>query len=99
MAKAHWLEFLPQMYRRMESDGTLMDELVQAQTATEEAIDRYKDQLMRLHPPPQTRDTVKLLQYQTWLQKTAEEVILPQFILMSPEMGVETELMEEDVNG
>ena len=85
MAKQHWKEFQPRMYRELEAKGTLMEELLNAQTQTLDAIDRYKDRLKGNHPPPQTTDTMALLQYQTWLQKTAEEVILPQYILLEPD--------------
>ena len=85
MAKDHWKEFQPRRYRELEANGTLLEELLSAQTQTLDAIERYKKSLKKGYPPPETTDTMKQIQYQNWLQKTAEEVILPQFILLEPD--------------
>ncbi len=74
MAERHWREFLPKMVRKLETKGTLMEALFEAQERTldeMEALTRELETEQKL-TPQQAHD-------QAW------EMIREKYILLSPE--------------
>ncbi len=73
MAKRHWQEFLPRMYRKLEMDGQLEEALWEAQETTLDEMETLTRKMEREGRTPEQAQTA------------AWELIREKYILLPPE--------------
>ncbi len=85
-ADRHLEEFLPQVRRELKQSGQLMNYLLNVQGDTLSALEAVRDQLKKQRPPPpKGGDHLQLVQYESWLKRTSEELVLQEFVLLPDE--------------
>ena len=85
-AERHLEEHLPKVYRELKKSGQLERYLLNVQQSTLSALESVRNQLKKQRPPPPPNsDHLELLQYESWLKRTSEEIVLPEFILLPDE--------------
>lgn len=89
MAMRHWEVYLPTMYQRLKSNGTLETKAIQAQENTIRLMEELEMQMMEASPQTE-RDILKRAAHAKMIQLRAEEVALQKYILLeaeNPDLG------------
>ena len=74
------------MYRELKQSGQLLSYLLDVEERTDEAVDQVRASLKKSKPlPKETTNFLEVLAYQNWLQRTSEELVLQEFILLPDE--------------
>ncbi len=82
-ADRHLEEFLPQVRRELKKKGELQSYLLNVQGDTLSALENVRNQLKEKRPPPKKgSDPLQLVQYESWLKRTSEELVLQEFVLL-----------------
>ncbi len=85
-ADRHLEEFLPEVRRELKQSGQLMNYLMNVQGDTLSALENVRGQLRKRRPPPKKgSDPLQLVQYESWLKRTSEELVLQEFVLLPDE--------------
>ncbi len=85
-ADRHLQEHLPQVRRELKKSGQLQSYLLNVQQSTLSALERVRDQLKEQRPPPpKGSDPLQLVQYESWLKRTSEELVLQEYVLLPDE--------------
>ena len=82
-ADRHLEEHLPQVRRELKKSGQLQSYLLNVQQSTLSALESVREQLREKRPPPKKgSDPLQLVQYESWLKRTSEELVLQEFVLL-----------------
>ncbi len=82
-ADRHLAEHLPQVRRELQKSGQLLNYLLNVQGDTLSALESVRGQLRKRRPPPKKgSDPLQLVQYESWLKRTSEELVLQEFVLL-----------------
>ncbi len=82
-ADRHLEEHLPQVRRELKKSGQLQSYLLNVQQSTVNALERVRSQLREQRPPPpKNSDHLQLVQYESWLKRTSEELVLQEYVLL-----------------
>ncbi len=82
-ADRHLEEFLPQVRRELKKSGQLQSYLLNVQQSTVNALERVRKQLREQRPPPPpSSDHLQHVQYESWLMRTSEELVLQEYVLL-----------------
>ncbi len=85
-ADRHLEEHLPQVRRELKKSGQLQSYLLDVEERTDEALDQVRGILKKSKPlPKETTNFLEVIAYQNWLQRTSEELVLQEFILLPDE--------------
>ncbi len=85
-AERHLEEHLPQVHRELKKSGQLQSYLLNVQGDTLSALEAVRNQLKKQRPPPpKNSDHLQLVQYESWLKRTSEELVLQEFVLLPDE--------------
>ncbi len=85
-ADRHLEEHLPQVRRELKKAGQLQSYLLNVQNDTLSALESVRNQLREQRPPPKKgSDPLQLVQYESWLKRTSEELVLQEFVLLPDE--------------
>ena len=85
-ADRHLEEHLPQVRRELKKSGQLQSYLLNVQQSTLSALESVRNQLRKQRPPPKKgSDPLQLVQYESWLMRTSEELVLPEYVLLPDE--------------
>ncbi|WP_036712402.1 TnpV protein [Paenibacillus ehimensis] len=71
----------PQRFLILQMQGQLMEKMHQVEQEAHEKMHTLTEQLLRLHPMPQTEDTLERTQHLNQIKSTAEELILSDIVL------------------
>jgi len=83
MADRHLEEHLPKVRRELKKKGELQSYLLNVQKSTVNALESVIDQLKKSRPPPsESSDHLQLIQYESWLERTSEELVLQEYVLL-----------------
>ena len=86
MAEKHLKEHLPKVYQELKQSGQLLSYLLDVEERTDEALDQVRASLKKSKPlPKETTNFLEVLAYQNWLQRTSEELVLQEFVLLPDE--------------
>ena len=86
LAEKHLKEHLPKVYQELKQSGQLLSYLLDVEERTDEAVDQVRASLKKSKPlPKETTNFLEVLAYQNWLQRTSEELVLQEFILLPDE--------------
>ena len=86
LAEKHLKEHLPKVRRELKQSGQLQSYLLNVQNDTLSALESVRNQLREQRPPPpKNSDHLELVQYESWLKRTSEELVLPEFVLLPDE--------------
>jgi exonuclease VII large subunit len=81
MALNHLKNYHPQRFQILQMEGNLMKKMQQVEQEALERMEQLTDQLLLLHPIPQTDDTLKRAQHLNQIKSTVEELVLNDIIL------------------
>ena len=83
LAEKHLKEHLPKVRRELKKKGELQSYLLNVQKSTVNALESVRDQLKKNRlPPPESSDHLQLIQYESWLERTSEELVLQEYVLL-----------------
>ncbi len=86
LAEKHLKEHQPKVYRELKQSGQLLSYLLDVEERTDEAVDQVRASLKKSKPlPKETTIFLEILAYQNWLQRTSEELVLQEYILLPDE--------------
>ena len=82
-ADRHLEEHLPKVHRELKKSGQLESYLLNVQKSTVNALESVRSQLKKQRPPaPESSDHLQLIQYESWLERTSEELVLQEYVLL-----------------
>ena len=83
LAEKHLKEHLPKVYQELKQSGQLLSYLLDVEERTDEAVDQVRASLKKSKPlPKETTNFLEVLAYQNWLQRTSEELVLQEYVLL-----------------
>jgi hypothetical protein len=88
LAREHWKEHRPKMYRELWRTGQLQEAIEEAARETDQAWDQTEAQLKAKNPAPKTDDIMEMVQYHNWAKDTAWEMVREMWILLPTEEDV-----------
>lgn len=71
----------PQRFLILQMQGDLMEKIHQVEQEALERLEQLSEQLLRLHPMPQTEDTLVRTRHLNQIKSTAEELVLNEIVL------------------
>jgi hypothetical protein len=80
MLRRHLQEHRPRQYARMKAEGGLNRHLTETAGQIAESVEQTRQQILERNPPPM--GTVERTQHLNWAQKTAEEMVLAEYLPM-----------------
>lgn len=87
LALSHWAKYLPKMTAGLAKEGKLKAAAEAAALQTLTAERQIREELLKKNPPPES-DFLKKVQHLEWAKKTAEEMVLQEWILLPAEKEV-----------